>query len=1365
MSGLYPFGLSAEQGVVASPRRQRPGQPPSLLTTSLTNAQTLGHGLPLGGQTPLSTTSLSTPFSAHSSSPYPMSPGGASRGSSPMALRSAAGFSAPYNPQQWGRLSSTDSSPSTSSGLTVNVHARHLPTRTTTFAPRPVGPDGKESMIHHVLAKANTSPTEPVASPPPPYSPQRPEELQRESNVTSPSDTMSPSTDSSLGRTPTSAATTVSPGIVFPKNERRSPVSSNLQQTRSPLNGQQAAFPPPPTPTGSRFRSSSKNHADRILAAINLKGKASNASSSINAIDALHHDTAQALADRTELSYGNPASFPPAARRAASTGAIGFGTPLSRSANSSRSPTREDYGLQLPPPPPGPPPTTSARSQSLCRPSGATLAVYEASSAPGRRNNHGRGGELETIPPTPADWRDDNNENQTMWAPNSNWPRPRNLHIDTHGTAGDAVSQDSSMISLANENSASSRMRSASASGMLLRSPAVRNRSAKGIRERRSESRTGKSRALEEPISVSAITTSTIGASDERRPEDIILAPGSGGLSRRRMSSRLTPRSAKNIRGLDEALASANSLPDQALPSSSSRSTPRFDHNPYSQSLTPTSPFSSKREAFRSETTHGPTSTFVTPKVSPKMLYENRHAASLGPPITSEIRPVSSILHMPNPEVPIQVLPLSPDSSRSLIDIDEPESPKAFAHRTMNRYRLFVEREMSCDSDSERLQLFCHFMVAESRIRREKYSLVFEAEKLDLADLTTGLFDLVSAKTDNHLSGAIDAKHDGFSRRSSGTTFSESRSRRASTTATSEPILTLDTSGCSQGQGDSSRWNDYVPCLSPIASMSAVTGKDETESRGRTPSRWWESHSGESTHGDGFKVLERTKRESRYMALPQEARYSPAMFDTEISPRMNDQYQSGNSTSHRISYGPDEYPPEKQGWHEESMIPRPPTHPATPSIAPFSPDPRKLDVSRLITLPPPYPRHHPAVNNSHPELADVRAIVRSLNEIEGTETTREQYQTRISEKRLRADSWCKHQRSLHSQDIQYRMENGDISQEQFDQAEADIEAKEGQSKKELLQTEFDLFQSTVVSPLHALFSERITKASSAFEQLSTRLSADAENSNPNIVQEEGDEQPELLEKLTQLKWLFEAREHLHKETYNLLSERNEKYKAIVLLPYQQTHNHEKLADAKSFFDKDALSRRVAHEKAALERFEEFLSIIEAHVTRGVEIQISAFWDIAPSLLSLLQEIPSREYLQNFEILIPRAEVDENPAYWAHPLRYLYSLLNHAESSSRQFIESQVSLWCLLQEVREGANGARWRVKESEAGCEGRELGWQGEERKAEQQSALVDDLKDKVGVVERQWEEALGGEVRRVREGVREWLEETGGWDEELEGE
>jgi len=877
----------------------------------------------------------------------------------------------------------------------------------------------------------------------------------------------------------------------------------------------------------------------------------------------------------------------------------------------------------------------------------------------------------------------------------------------------------------------------------------------------------GNSRAVEDADSPLTITSPTVGSpGEEMRPGDLILPPGSGNLHRRRQSTRLTPRSgnAKNFPGLDETLHSANAtLSARAAYFESSHTTPRRENQ-----LTPTPPFSPGTETFKDQLSGRPGSarlpskSLPTPPLHPSS--DGPKSMSLGISQPHDLRPISSLLHTPNPDVPIDVMPLSPDSPHSLIDVGGPDTPNAFAQRAAHRYRIFAEREMACSSDSERLHVFCQFMVAESRIRRQQYASVFETERLEIADLTEGMFDLLDRKPEQHPAHSDHGTVGGTTRRSSGTSFSESRSREVSTTATSEPVLTINTSVGGTNHRDSWQRNDYVPCLSPIASMSAVTGRDE-DSRGRTPSRWWESQSGDS---DGFRVMGRSKRESRYMAVPQEARNSPAVFEHAAQPAVNDPYHGMPSSSRQPAFqlGPDEYPPEKTGWHEEQhALPPPPPNPPTPMSAPYTPDPRKLDISRLITLPPPYPRHHPAVNNNHPDLADIRGVVRSLNDLEEATTTREQYQTRIHEKRLRADSWCKHQRSLHNQDVQYRMEHGELSQDQFDQAETELEAKESQSKKELLQTEFDLFQSDVVTPSHAIFAERITKATISFDALTSRLSTDAQSHSPNLPQEEGDEQPELLEKLTQLKWLFEARENLHRETYNLLSDRNEKYKAIVLLPYLQTRNLEKQADAESFFEKDALARRVTYEKAALARFEAFLKIIDQHVTRGVEIQISAFWDIAPSLLSLLQQIPrSADRLHNFEILIPRAEVDENLSYWDHPLRYLYTLLTHAESSTRQFIESQVSLWCLLQEVREGVSGCKWRVEENVAKSEGRELTRLQVEERRREGKALVEELKERVGVVEGQWGEALGGEMERCKRGVRGWLEGVGGWDEELEG-
>ena len=125
-------------GIATSPRRrQQADQPPTLLTTSLGNARNVG--LSFGGivQTPVSTTSLSGPFSG-----YPQSPGGAMRGASPIALRTQAGFNANYNPQQWGPVRNGSPGSSTTGG-----HRQAQLSRVVALAPRPVGPDGKKPPV------------------------------------------------------------------------------------------------------------------------------------------------------------------------------------------------------------------------------------------------------------------------------------------------------------------------------------------------------------------------------------------------------------------------------------------------------------------------------------------------------------------------------------------------------------------------------------------------------------------------------------------------------------------------------------------------------------------------------------------------------------------------------------------------------------------------------------------------------------------------------------------------------------------------------------------------------------------------------------------------------------------------------------------------------------------------------------------------------------------------------------------------------------------------------------------------------------------------------------------------------------------
>lgn len=701
----------------------------------------------------------------------------------------------------------------------------------------------------------------------------------------------------------------------------------------------------------------------------------------------------------------------------------------------------------------------------------------------------------------------------------------------------------------------------------------------------------------------------------------------------------------------------------------------------------------------------------------------------------------------------VPLTPLTKASSQPLADLLGPESPKAFAQRAIERHRNFAEREAAAADDSERLELFTQFVLAESRIRREQYAAVFEEDDIDVKDLMQGLFAEQQGPQVSKDQQRPELEDTDSSRnRAVSNVSAQGSTWRADSPATSQNQQSSLTSSCDSSphnRPETTWWKDYIPSLSPIASMSIVTGQDEMDSRGRAPSRWWEDHSGESVHGDAFKVLERSKRESKYMGVPKEARNSPALYENGYSASSHRSGRQVGEASQQPMYRPDEYPPEKAGWHAEaSTLPPPPAHPPTPQSAPYTPDPRRLDISRLVNLPPPYPRHHPAVNNNHPDLADERAVVRSLHDKDEAEGIRETYRSQILEKRKRADSWCQHQKSLHDQEIQFRMEHGEISQEQYDQAESELEAKMAQSEKVITQTDFDLFQNVVVTPLHAVFANRIAKATLSIERLSSRLFSDAQDHSPNLPQEEGDEQPELLEKLTQLKWLFEARESLHRFTYDLLTERNDKYKAVVLLPYKQSKNPTKLAEAESFFARDAQDRQVAFERAVVERTRVFLQVIEGNVVRGVEVQLSAFWDIAPSLLHLLQKIPSQDSLPTFQIQIPATEYAENPSYHTHPLQYLYSLLSHAEKSSYQFIESQINLLCLLHEIKNAELKARCLINGD------------GDSRR-EEESRLDEDLKEKVGVVEGLWGEALGEEMRGVRERVRGVLLEEGGWDEE----
>ena len=1225
-----------------------------------------------------------------------------------------------------------------------------------------------------------------MVSPPPPYSPRRDEMVANSSqpttNIASPADTVSPDSEPSRYNTPVSAATTISPDFAPRHQNGRSPLQhAQPSFTESPVTASKSIYPPPPAAgisATSRVRSASKNHTDRLISSLTSRGKAAHTSTPGLAIDTLQHNTAQAIANAPTAPQEDPALRAPASRRAASTGAIGLGGGTPRTASRSPSQSRWEPGMPLPPPPPGPPPS-STRSQSLNRPSGTFSNTGDSAAPrlPRTRLAPGNGTSLGPVPPTPADWREDEpSVHQTIWPHRSNGPLP--LHIDTgsilqKGRA--AASDDPLTISSTPVSMRASQVghtRRDSSNGTLFRSPAVRNRSAKGIRERRSESRNGKDRATD-PSSAASARNSGQWASvvEDVRPTDLIL-PASGLTTRCRASTIQTPRSGKSIRSLDEALSNT----EMRLDSSSGA---RHRSNDISTALEP----ARSKHYTRAVDTASPLSANVPESPFPRRESDDLHLSEgidcterqLAPKqrTASEERPISHLLHMPNCDDTMQapLVPLSPYHQPAQYDLLGPESPTAFAQRANDRHRRFAEREANATTDSERLDLFVEYTIAESRIRRDQYAAVFDQEQINVEELAQGLFAR-SRSIPNGESNPIVPVNGGtrvnMSKHTS--TASESSAQGSQWHAGSvagsrkhESPLTVSSDTSPQIRPDSTWWKDYIPSLSPIASMSIVTGQDDMDSRGRAPSRWFEGGSVDSCHGEAFRVLGRSKRESKYMGVPREARHAPSYVgDRTVIPSIRS-YHRVDVPNEQKAYGDDEYPPEKVGWHEKGIAaPTPPRHqPLTPQSAPYTPDARKLDISRLVTLPPPYPRHHPAVNNSHPDLATERSIVTALHDMSEPESIREAFKSKMAGKRQRGESWCKHQRSLHEQDIQFRIEHGEMSQEDFDKAEADINNKVFQSEKETVQADFDLFQDMVVSPLHALFTDRINKATSSLDVLSNRLFSDAQQHSPNLPQEEGDEHAELLEKLTQLKWLFEARETLHRETYQLLNERNDKYKAAVLLPYQQNQSHDKLTEAESFFFKDSHDRKMAYEQAVASRCEAFLAVIENNVVRGVEIQLSAFWDIAPSILQILQKLPPR--LDAFEIQIPAEEFEENPSYHEHPLQYLYSLVSHAEKSTHQFIESQINLLCLLHEIRSLALNARFRIEENSV--DGGDWASHMATCKLDEEKALMDDLQEKVGVVEGQWVEGLGSRIRGDRERIRDWLVKTGGWDEDAEWE
>lgn len=907
---------------------------------------------------------------------------------------------------------------------------------------------------------------------------------------------------------------------------------------------------------------------------------------------------------------------------------------------------------------------------------------------------------LGPVPPTPANWVEEDQSQRQSRARAS----PNILPSST-----ETSSIDSSSVF------PESAVSSSSSNAGLNRQNALRGE--KSLRERRTESRT---RSARQSIDASIASL-----------ENIMIPPTSGGLSRKLTIGRGTPRSAGHPQSTPRSADLAKGSSDEE----NSGSTPKAldsarSAQPRMEMTTP--PFS-PRPLKSHQLSDGPSD--IAPKALPTPPPQNRSASTSKTRMTLE-----------------HVTP-TPSSAKSLTrETIAKQSPGQFCQATIDRFQAFAHREATAADDAERVRLFAEFIVSESRVRRERYSMAIGAMGSEIFDLTRDLFrPMVNRRESTTSQGSewtpMSSEPNRSHRGSLTSVFRGEGSKQGdSSSAPTSANIPVSPSGPAP---NNTNWNaDYRPTLSPILSMSVSDSQNERDSRGRPASRWWEADSnGESS------MWERSKRESKYMGVPKEAREALQWIDTPGSVEGSSRREPSN-----------EYPPEKQGWHEQQ-----PEQTFTPNSmrnslqrlpysSPNTPNPNHLDVSRLVTLPPPYPRHHPAVNNNHPELTVIRDSIRTVSDLSEVEATKQRF-TRES-KTLReeaADAANKRRHSLRI-NLQQEVGLGNITYAEAAAMEADSNENEKHTAKELEKKDFDRFQTAVVVPLNELLTSRIVRATALFDELRGRLFVETREPSPNMPQEEGDEQPELLEKLTLLKWIFEAREVLHRAIYDLLSDRNERYREMVIKPYRLARNEDKVAHASAFFAEDAGKRRLAFATECYQRAAEFQAVVEENVVRGVEVQISAFWDIAPPLNRLLERIPVLEDMGGFNIQVPASEMLENPDYRAHPLQYLFSLLLHAEKSTYQFIESQTNLFCLLHEVKEAVVGARARVMEAD----GRDAG-EVERMKDEEGGRLTDDLKEKVRVVQEQWRSALGEGIGHVKERVGGWLLETGGWDESLE--
>ena len=728
----------------------------------------------------------------------------------------------------------------------------------------------------------------------------------------------------------------------------------------------------------------------------------------------------------------------------------------------------------------------------------------------------------------------------------------------------------------------------------------------------------------------------------------------------------------------------------------------------------------------------------------------------------------------------VQYKPCEPHQTTGREDHRQQES---FGRSSLSRYSHFIKQETAAETDQDRLELFARFVVSESRLRRGRYSTAFDTMAIDIIDLTRDMWRAPSPSSATPRSGKsllpLQKKPPASS--PDGGTSSPEYAPPSSGPSLAEltPVTEFESMDGSmdlqRSEIDLLPWGEkFQPCLSPIPSMAVSSVPEENSSRGRSASRWWEG-SAEGSIGASGHRLERSARESKYMSLHP----SELQATTEPSSAMNTPIACGIVPN--FPQRSRDYPPEKMDSYQEEATTAS-AGLATPSSV-QSPGFNRhfrllreerappLDVSRLVTLPPPYPRHYPAVNNNHPILEDLRKRQRDLADLELVRSIKQAYENTETERRQTFETSRKERRQAFRARLESDVSRGFMTYSAAALAEAAFEDQETERATAEAQDAYLRLHSTVSEPGRRRLEEKLEGSEECINMMLMALSNHESSGTSTSPQIEGDEEPELLEHLTLLKWLFEGREQLHKELFDLqlLEKRSSQ---VVAASHMHMQSSADLEFENQLFGEDVYHMQINFAEQAHARYTMLQDTVEKHVARGVEAQISAFWDIAPALLEVVHKIPTTSSdLNGFQVLVPTREVEENPSYGCHSLQYLVCTLSHAKKSAYQFIESQINLLCLLHEVQTAAMAASARMVEIQqrgevVGDEAVGIGMLEREMRdvrRQQERLLTEELKGKVGEVERGWEEALGGAIKLSLCRVKAFLCETGAWEEGLE--